>query len=127
MLNVKPTSKFTECAWSFVPASAADFAFALFAGLRHQTAGNGILQKLLFVMAITPVFSGVGAFAAAFVHNNFAQAAQVFGCLEVVWGVSSGHGGHAPQVKFCGLASRPKPNRYRSLHTKAPACRVVAA
>ena len=110
-----------------MPASAADFAFASLVGLRHQTAGNGILQKLLFVMAITPVFSGVGAFAAAFVHNNFAQAAQVFGCLEVVWGVSSGHCGLAPQVKFFGPRSRPQPNRCQLLRTRAPACRVVAA
>ena len=108
-----------------MPASAS--ASASLVGLRHQPVGDGVLQKLLFVMAIAPVFSGVGAFAAAFVYNYFTQAAQVFGRLEVIWGVSSGHGGLARQVKVCGPRSRLQPNRCQWLCTKAPGCRVAAA
>ena len=57
------------------------WAFASLVGLRHQPVSDGVLQKLLFIMAIAPVFSDVSAFAAAFFCNYFTQAAEVFGRL----------------------------------------------
>ena len=96
-------------------------------GLRGESVGHGVFEELLFVVAVAPAFSGVGALAAAFVHHQLAQAAQVFQNLEVIWRVSLGHGDSFCCVKASAPASRPAPSLRLSLRTMRPTMPLVAA